>query len=100
MCKQCLILGMFAILFYNITLVTYKIYINFNTLMQFISVSSRPVGALINAGSTDGDVYPCETLAQFDMTWTPTREHAYLVDEDAKKYLGETLENFRNVSSY
>ena len=53
------------------------------------------VGALINVGSSSDDVYPCESLAQFDMSWT---EHDIdLVDNDAAEYLKDTLSNFRRV---
>mmetsp|Transcript_15737 Transcript_15737/g.26265 ORF Transcript_15737/g.26265 Transcript_15737/m.26265 type:complete len:826 (+) Transcript_15737:104-2581(+) len=51
------------------------------------------LGALINVGSSDGDVYPCETLAQFDMCYNLT--DADLIDEDAFIYLNDTLDHFR-----
>jgi len=54
------------------------------------------LGALINAGSSQekGDVFPSQTLAQFDMIYT---EQDSLIDRQAEAYLAETLTNFRKI---
>jgi hypothetical protein len=57
------------------------------------------LGALINVGSCADDVFPCETLAQFDMSFSgKSIQEKDLIDRDAAVYLKDTLANFHRVS--
>ena len=53
------------------------------------------LGALINAGTSGDDIFPCETLARFDIT-LKSRDTS-LVDTNACEYLKDTLNHFSQV---
>lgn len=57
------------------------------------------LGALFNAGAFGDDIFPCETLARFDIC-LKANSPRNLFDQPAKIHLSETIATYAQVCAF